>query len=106
MIVPTVTVEATLQSDGVTLHLDREALLPPGRVVVTLQTVAPRSVQTMLEVLDRIHGEQQQRGRHPTTEEEMVAEIAAMRSEDDEYEAWWRQIWSQTQTPLNPSEES
>jgi hypothetical protein len=43
-------------------------------------------------------------GRRPTTEEEMAAEIAAMRFEDNEYEERWRQIWSQTQAPPNPAE--
>ena len=52
----------------------------------------------MLEVLDRIHQDQQQRGRRPMTEEEMAAEIAQMRAEDDEYEDRWREIWSQTGT--------
>ena len=92
-----VTIEATLQPDGVTLQLDQKASLPPGRVVVTVQAAAPPAGETMLEVLDRIHREQRQRGRRPMTDEEMNAEIAAMRAEDDEYEERWRQIWSQTQ---------
>jgi hypothetical protein len=50
----------------------------------------------MLEVLDRIHREQRQRGRRPMTEEEMAAEISRRRAEDDEYEERWREIWSQT----------
>jgi hypothetical protein len=49
-------------------------------------------------VLDRIHRDQQQRGRKPMTEEEMAAEIAQMRAEDDDYEERWRQIESQTGT--------
>ena len=32
------TVEATLQSDGVTLQLEKKVALPPGRVTVTVQT--------------------------------------------------------------------
>ncbi len=52
----------------------------------------------MLEVLDRIHREQQQRGREPMTEEEMTAEIAQMRQEDEESEERWREIWSHTRT--------
>jgi hypothetical protein len=73
-------------------------------VVVTVQAGAPSSGPMMLEVLDQIHREQKQRGRPPTTEEEMAAEIAAMRSEDGEYEERWRQIWSQMQAPPNPAE--
>jgi hypothetical protein len=93
-----ITVEATLQPDGVTLRLEKKLALPPGRVTVTVQPTGPRSGPTMLEVLDRIHRDQQQRGSKPMTEEEMAAEIAQMRAEDDEYEERWRQIWSQTGT--------
>src|SRR5438128_12594283 len=98
MTIPTITVEATLQPDGVTLHLEKKLALPPGRVTVTVQPTGPRSGPTMLEVLDRIHRDQQQRGRKPRTEEEMAAEIAQMRAEDDEYEGRWRGIWAQTGT--------
>jgi hypothetical protein len=50
----------------------------------------------MLEVLDRIHRDQQQRGRRPMTEQEMAAEIAQLRAEDEDYEERWREIWSRT----------
>jgi hypothetical protein len=92
----TITVEATLQPDGVTLQLEKKIDLSPGRVVVTVQPVVPKSGPTMLEVLERIHREQRQQGRKPMTEEELAAEIAQMRAEDDEYEERWRAIWSQT----------
>jgi hypothetical protein len=91
-----ITVEATLQPDGVTLQLEKKLTLPPGRVTVTVQLTGPRSGPTMLEVLERIHREQQQRGRKPMTEEEMAAEIAQMRREDNEDEERWREIWSRT----------
>src|SRR5262249_6063250 len=71
--------EATLQPDGVTLRLENLALAP-GRVLVTVQPTESRSGPTMLEVLDRIHREQQ-RGRPPMSEEEMAAEIAQLRAE-------------------------
>jgi hypothetical protein len=93
-----ITVEATLQPDGVTLHLEKKLVLPPGRVVVTVRPAEARSGPTMLEVLDRIHREQQQQGRKPMTEQEMAAEIARLRAEDDAYEERWREIWSQTGT--------
>jgi hypothetical protein len=93
----TVTVEATLQPDGVTLRLEKKLALPPGPVRVTVQATGPSPGPTMLEVLDRIHQAQQQRGRKPMTEEEMAAEVARMRAEDDEYEERWREIWSQTE---------
>jgi hypothetical protein len=95
----TITVQGTLQADGVTLQLEKKLPLPPGRVTVTIQPGSPGTGATMLEVLDRIHRDQQLRGRRPMTEEEMTAEIAAMRSEDDEYEERWRQISTQTGTP-------
>ena len=93
-----ITVEATLQSDGVTLQLVQRLALPPGRVTVTVQPMGAMSGPTVLEVLDRIHQDQQRRGKRTMTEEEMVAEIARIRGDDDEYEERWRQIWSQAAT--------
>ncbi len=98
MTTTTITVEATLEPDGVTLHLEKKVALPPGRVTVTVQPSGPVSGPTMLEALDRIHRDQQQRGRRPMTEAEMATEIAQMRAEDDEYEERWRGIWDQTGT--------
>jgi len=86
MAVSPITVEATLQPDGMTLQLKEKLALPPGQVVVTVQPTGPAPDPTMLEVLDRIHRDQQQRGRRPMTEEEMAAEIAQLRAEDDERE--------------------
>jgi hypothetical protein len=91
-----ITITGTLQADGVTLALDSKVALPPGRVTVTLGPAEAKSGPTVLEVLDRIHQEQRQQGRRLMSEEEMAAEIARMRAEDDEYEERWRQIWSQT----------
>ena len=96
--------EATLQPDGVTVQLDEKASLPPGRVMVTVETLRPRSKETMLEVLERIHREQRERGQVPMTEEEMEAEMAAARAEDEEEEERWRVIWSQTRNPPPPVE--
>lgn len=98
MTTTTITVQATLQPDGITLQLEKKLALPPGQVTVTVQSTGPRPGPTMLEVLDRIHRDQQQRGRRPMTQEEMAAEIVQMRGEDDEYEERWREIWSQTGT--------
>jgi hypothetical protein len=55
MTAPTLTVEATLQEDGMTLRLEKPVALPPGRVVVTVQPTGPARGPTMLEVLERIH---------------------------------------------------
>ena len=106
MTTTTITVEATLQPDGVTLQLEKRLSLPPGRVTVTVQATGLRSGPTMLDVLDSIHRDQQQRGRRPMTEEEMAAEIAQLRAEDDEYEERWREIWSQTGTKSEKTDNS
>src|SRR3954447_19626461 len=98
MTATTTAVEATLQPDGMTLRLDTKIALPPGRVLVTVQPTGSSPGPTMLEVLDRIHRDQQQRGRRPMTEEQMAAEIAQLRAEDEEYEERWREIRSQTGT--------
>ena len=58
----TITVEATLHSDGVTLHLEKKLALPPGRVTLTVQSAGgceeqsrfisdPRPTQAELEQL-------------------------------------------------------
>jgi hypothetical protein len=102
----TITVEATLQPDGVTLQLEKKLSLPPGRVTVIVQPTAPVSGPTMVDVLDRIHRDQQQRGRTPMTEEEMAAEVAAMRGVDGEDEDRWQKIWSQTSTKAERADNS
>lgn len=95
----TITLEGTLQADGVTLQLEKKVALPPGRVTVTVQSTPVQTATgpTMVEVLDRIHRNQQHRGREPMTEEDMVAEIAQLR-DDDEYEARCQKIWAQSGT--------
>lgn len=94
-----ITVNGTLQPDGITVQLEKKIALPPGRVTVELRPTVPQVGPTYLEVLDRIHKEQQERGHVPPTEEELAREIEAMRRDDDEYEERWRQIWDeQTQS--------
>jgi hypothetical protein len=93
-------VQGTLQPDGLTLRLDEKLPLPPGRVQVIIQQCPPQGRATMLEVLDRIHREQRERGHKGMSEEEMASEIAALRAEDDEAEKRWQQIWSETHSPL------
>jgi uncharacterized protein YkwD len=87
MTTPMITVEATLHPDGVTLQLEKKLAMSPGRVTVTVQSTRPSSGPTMLEVLERIHQERQKRGYAPMTEEEMIAEIAQMRAEDNNDES-------------------
>ena len=50
----------------------------------------------MLDELDRIHTDQQRRGRRPMSEEEMAAEIAAVRGEDNNYDQRWHEIWTKS----------
>jgi hypothetical protein len=95
MVGMSVTVNGTLQPDGITVQLEQKVALPPGRVTVEVRPAGPPSGPTMLEVLDRILLDQRQRARAPMTEEEMAREIEQMREEDDEYEQRWRTIWSQ-----------
>jgi hypothetical protein len=102
MTIPMITVEATLQADGVTLRLEQKLSVPPGRVIVSVRPKEKGAGPTVLEVLESIHRQQEQSGRPPMTEEEMAAEIARMRAEDDEYEERWRQIDSQTGTTGKP----
>jgi hypothetical protein len=76
-----VQVEATLRPDG-TLVLDSRPDLPPGRVRVTLQGVEEQA--DVIEVLRRIHAEQAARGHAPRTREQIDADIASMRQEDED----------------------
>lgn len=87
-----------LQPDGLTLQLDKKLVLPPGRGTVIGQSTGPGAGPTTLEILECSHCDQQSRGRQPMTEEEMAIEIAQMRAEEDEYERRWQEIWSQTDT--------
>ena len=77
-----ITVETTLQPDGVTLQLEKKLGIPPGRVVLTVQPTVPQPGPTMLEVLERIHRDQKARGRRQMQEEEMATEIARMQPDD------------------------
>jgi len=76
-----VEVQGTLRPDG-TLVLDSKPDLPPGRVRVTVQSAeAPADV---IEVLRRIHAEQAANGHVPRSREQIDADIAAMRQEDED----------------------
>ncbi len=99
-----ITIEAMLQPDGKTLYLERQLTLAPGRVKVTVQSTETKSGPTMLEVLDRIHMGQQKRGSARRTEEQVAADVAQMRADDEESEQRWREIWSRTRTPPGTTE--
>ena len=81
MSAPVVELEGTLRADG-TVLLDAKPDLPPGRVRVTVRPVdAPADV---MDVLRRIHAEQAASGHVPRSREEIDADIASMRREDEE----------------------
>jgi hypothetical protein len=95
MVGMSIVVNGTLQPDGKTVRLEQKVALPPGRVTVEVRPASPASGPTMLQVLDRIHFDQRQRGQVPMSDQEMAREIEHMGQEDDEYEERWRTIWSQ-----------
>jgi hypothetical protein len=95
-----------LQADGQTLHLAKKLSLPPGPITVSVQSTEPKIGLTMLEVLDHIHQDQHQRGRKPLTETEMATEIEQIRSDDNEYEERWQNIWSQTDNKPKTTDKS
>jgi len=96
-----VVVTGTLKPDG-TLELDEKPNLPPGRVQVMLQAVPEQARDGWWETLQQIWKDQEARGYKGRTLEEMQADEAAQRAEDEEYEERWRQIHAQTMNPLPP----
>ena len=83
MAAPVVEIQGTLQSDG-TLILDEKPVLPPGRVCVRVQPLLDYTQTDIWQLLERIHAEQRARGFTPRSKEEIDAEIAASRQEDEE----------------------
>jgi hypothetical protein len=83
MAAPVVEIEGTLQADG-TLVLDEKPDLPPGRVRVRLQHVLDYTQTDIWKFFERVWAEQRARGHVPRSKEEIDAEIAAARQEDEE----------------------
>ncbi len=75
-------IQGTLQEDG-TLLLDQKPNLPPGRVKVTMQVIPDLQKTEIWEFLERIHAEQRARGFVPRSVEEIDAEIADGRDDDE-----------------------
>jgi hypothetical protein len=98
----TVIIMGTLKADG-TLELDERPTLAPGRVQVAIAPTqmptkgGPR--RTILDVLDEVRASQTARGYRGRSIEEMQADEAARRAEDEEYEERWRTLWNQTTPP-------
>ncbi|MBI1913956.1 MAG: hypothetical protein HYS12_04365 [Planctomycetes bacterium] len=80
----TITVEATLQPDGVTLHLDKKLALPPGRVRVVVQPVpeAAPPQEDWWQLMQRLRREREEAGHPFLSEEEMNAHLAWLREGD------------------------
>lgn len=85
MIANIIEIDGTLQADG-KLILDEKPALPPGRVRVALQAIgdAANSARDLLTVLNGIRAAQHAKGHVPRTREEIDADIAAMRGEDEQ----------------------
>jgi hypothetical protein len=83
MATPVVEIQGTLQADG-TLLLDKKPNLPPGRVRVTMQPLLDITQTDIWQFFERIWAEQRARGHVPRSKEEIDADIAASRQEDEE----------------------
>lgn len=83
MATPVDCIEGTLQADG-TLVLDKKPNLPPGRVCVTVQPLADLMQTDIWQFFERVWAEQRARGHVPRSKEEIDADIAASRQEDEE----------------------
>ncbi|MBI1916313.1 MAG: hypothetical protein HYS12_16515 [Planctomycetes bacterium] len=77
-----VEVQGTLQPDG-TLVLDEKPALPPGRVRVTVQPVLDYTQTPLWKFFEQLRAEQQARGFVPRSKEEIDADIAALREEEE-----------------------
>jgi hypothetical protein len=75
------TMQGTVRDDG-TLELDAKVLMPPGRVLVTVQpAVPPAPDDPFWQRMDRIWANQKARGHVPRSGEEVEAERRILRQE-------------------------
>jgi hypothetical protein len=101
-----IVVKGTLKSNGA-LEFDEQPALEPGRVEITLRSLEggePR--RDWWEVLQQIWKAQQERGHRGRSKEEIDADLAAMRADEEKYEERWREIWVQTEGTQEPGEGS
>lgn len=89
-------IEGTLKPDG-TLELDRNPCLAPGRVQVIVQPLSPKK-RGLADAIEEIRQAQLARGYTGRTKEELEAEEAARRTEEEDYDQRMRDLWSQTQS--------
>lgn len=87
-------IEGTLRADG-TLELDSKPNLPAGRVQVTVQPLLKPSARArgLVEVMDEVRAGQRNRGYQGRTLEDMQAEEAAQKRENDEYDRQCEDLW-------------
>jgi hypothetical protein len=71
-----------IQPDG-TLQVEEKVNLPPGPVNVTVESAPVAARKGTLQVLEEIWAEREARGMVGRSPEEIDAEIAAMRGEDE-----------------------
>ena len=84
MSVAPVIVEGVVKPDG-TLEVPQKLALPAGRVQVTVQSVTgPTQPDRFWKLMESIWADLRASGRTPRTQEEIDAEIDALRNEADE----------------------
>jgi hypothetical protein len=77
-----VVIHGRICSDG-TLQVEERINLPPGPVSVIVQTMSSATSKPTLKVLEEIWAEREARGLVARSKEEIDAEIAGMRAEDE-----------------------
>ncbi|MHB1422448.1 MAG: hypothetical protein ACYC3I_04465 [Gemmataceae bacterium] len=98
MITPVI-LQGTLKPDG-TLELDHKPSLAPGRVQVIVQPLPQPAARKrgLADVIDEISQAQHRRGYTGLPKEEMEAEEATRRAEEEDYDQRMRDLWSQTRS--------
>jgi hypothetical protein len=78
-----VSLHGEIQPDG-TLQIEEKINLPPGPVNVTVEAIPTAARRRTMQVLEEIWAERKTRGIVGRGKEEIIAEINAMRAEDEE----------------------
>ena len=96
-------VEGTLKPDG-SLELDQAPSVAPGRVQMNVKPLVSPTARRrgLVDVIDEIHRDQVARGYQGRTAEEMAADEADHRTEEDDYDRRMQELWAQTQSGPPP----
>jgi hypothetical protein len=94
-------IQGTLREDG-TLLLDEKPKLPPGRVRVTVEPLLDYTQTPTWKFFEQLRAEQQARGFVPRTREEIDADVASMRAEDEERMQRLERIQEECRQPREP----